>query len=387
MTVTSLSAAATGKTRWKGAEALASILGPREINQARAFQSQKILALCVQLLRDIAMPVFLMLAVTALMFALTGPASAIGFQFVSIPDEFDRPIEIGIWYPSLAAPTAINVGLVDQNAALDGEVVGANLPLVVISHGSAGWFGDRTDTGHSLAKAGFVAVSLTYPGDNFRDSSDKAGRQMTNRPIVTSKVIDYILNQWGDRDRVDKAKVGIYGFSAGGFTGLVEIGGVPDWAIFARHCKSHPGEGVCKQGVAAYLSSPQAAAMPASTWHHDDRIKAAALASPGFAFAFDPDSLRRIRIPVTLWGGERDAVVPFETNVDYLGRLLPNVVAVREVKNAQHYSFLRPCSNALKEKNLETCSDHPDFDRAAFQEQFNQDLLDFFRTHLMGKTH
>ena len=331
------------------------------------------------------LPAFLRIVVTVCIVTLTSPALAIGFQFLSIPDDAGRPIEVGIWYPSNSVPTAISVGGIQQSAALDGEATGENLPVVIFSHGSAGWFGDRADTAMAFAEAGLVAVSLTYPGDNYKDSSDRAGRQMTSRPVVTSRVLDYILETWTGRDHLDRSKVGFYGFSAGGFTGLVAIGGVPDWAIFAKHCKSDPDEGVCRQGVATFLSSPQAAAMPASAWHHDGRIKAAALASPGFGFAFDPASLSEVKIPVKLWGGSDDAVVPFDSNVAYLSRSLPNVVGVQEVMGAQHYSFLRACSETLKAKNLEICSDLPDFDRVAFQEKFNNDLLVFFQTYLMNK--
>lgn len=332
------------------------------------------------------MPAFIRIVATVFIAALTSPALAIGFHYVSIPDDTGRLIEIGIWYPSNSVATAISVGHLPQNAALDGEIVGKNLPIVVFSHGSAGWFGDRADTAQLFAQAGVVAVSLTYPGDNHKDSSDKALQQMTSRPLVTSKVLDYALETWSGRDHLDKNRIGFYGFSAGGFTGLVEIGGVPSWTLFAEHCKADPNEGVCKEGAASFLASPKAAALPTSIWHHDGRIKAAALASPGFAFAFDPGSLRDIKIPIELWGGEKDAVVPYESNVAYLSRSLPNLVGVREVMGAQHYSFLQPCSDASKAKNSEICSDLPNFDRAAFQEKFNEDLLRFFQSHLVNRT-
>lgn len=329
------------------------------------------------------MLVLLRAMATIFILSLPSPVFAVGFQFLSIPDDTGRPIEIGIWYPSNSVPTTISVGSVPQNAALDGEITGMNLPVVVFSHGSEGWFGDRVDTAVAFAQAGLVAVSLTYPGDNYKDSSDRAGRQMTRRPVVTSQVLDYVLNSWTGHDKLDKSKVGFYGFSAGGFSGLVEIGGVPDWSIFSKHCKSDPDEAVCKQSAASFLSSPQAATMPASTWHHDGRIKAAALASPGFAFAFDPASLKTIKIPIQLWGGDKDVIVPFESNVAYLGRFMPNVVGVQKVLNAKHYSFLRSCSEELKTKNLEICSDFPGFDRASFQKTLNKELLLFFQTQLM----
>ncbi|NTG20658.1 dienelactone hydrolase [Agrobacterium rhizogenes] len=329
------------------------------------------------------MPAFLriLLAVVAAMVA--SPAFAVGFQYLSIPDDTGRPIEIGIWYPSKSTPASITVGMVTQNAALNGEVDGSGLPMVIFAHGSAGWFGDRSDTALLFAQQGIVAVSLTYPGDNHKDSSDRAIRQLTNRPVVTTQVIDYVLDTWSGREHLDKSAVGFYGFSAGGFTGLVELGGVPNWTLFSQHCAADPTEPVCKQGGAQFLSSSKAAAMPSSIWHHDSRIKAAVLASPGFGFAFDPVSLRDITTPVELWGGSNDQFVPFASNVTYLKDHMPDVVQTHEVENAKHYSFLRPCSPDVKAKNPEICSDLPGFDRAAFQETLNRELVRFFQSELI----
>jgi predicted dienelactone hydrolase len=234
----------------------------------------------------------------------------------------------------------------------------------------------------AFAQQGIVAVSLTYPGDNYKDSSDKVRRQLTSRPLVTSQVIDYVLNTWSGRDHLDKAEVGFYGFSAGGFTGLVELGGVPNWTLFVQHCAAFPTEMICKQGGAAFLSSPQAAAIPPSAWHHDQRIKAAVLVSPGYGFTFDPASLQAIKAPVELWGGSDDDHVPFASNVTYLRDHMPDVVQTHEVANAKHYSFLRPCSLAMTAKNPEICADLPGFDRAAFQEQLGRDAIQFFRSEL-----
>lgn len=325
-----------------------------------------------------------LMALLAILFA--SPAFAVGFQYLSIPDDTGRPIEIGIWYPSRSDVAPTTVGMVAQNVALDGDVEGNGLPVVIFSHGNAGWFGDRSDMALLFAEQGIVAVSLTYPGDNYRDHSDRLRRLLTSRPVVTSQVIDYVLNRWNGRDHLDPSKIGFYGFSAGAFTGLVELGGVPDWSLFAAHCAAHPSEMVCTLGSgAAFLSSPQAAAIPSSDWHHDPRIKAAVLAAPAYGFAFAPASLQAITIPVELWGGSDDANVPFASNVPYLAEHLPNVVQMHEVANAKHYSFLKPCSASLAAKNPETCSDLPGFDRAAFQADFNREVLRFFQSELAKK--
>jgi predicted dienelactone hydrolase len=324
----------------------------------------------------------LRIAAASLALAVTSPAFAIGFDYLSIPDDTGRPIEVGIWYPSKSETVQTTVGMIAQRVAIDGPVDGNNLPVVIFSHGNAGWYGDRSDTAELLAEHGIVAISLTYPGDNYKDSSDRIKRWVVSRPVVTSQVLDYVLNAWSGHDHLDKEAVGFYGFSAGAYTGLVELGGEPNWTLFAQHCASHGEEMICKLGGTAYLSGPQAASLPASTWHHDPRIKAAVLVAPAFGFAFDPVSLNGISASVELWGGSEDSNVAFASTVPYLTEHMPNVSAVHEVANAKHYSFLRPCSEALKAKNVETCSDLPGFDRAAFQETLNQDLLTFFQSKL-----
>ncbi|NKJ04230.1 MULTISPECIES: dienelactone hydrolase [unclassified Rhizobium] len=315
-------------------------------------------------------------------FFVAGSASAVGFQYLSIPDDIGRPIELGIWYPSNSVATPTTLGDVAQTVAVNGEITGDHLPTVIFSHGSAGHFSDRSESALVLAKAGFVAVSLTYPGDNYKDSGDKVVQILLNRPRQTSRVLDYMMQTWPGREHLEKSEIGFYGFSAGGFTGLVAIGGIPDWKLFTLHCAADPMEAVCQQGSAAVLSRPQVAARMASEWRHDARIKAAVLVSPGWAFSFDPSSLSKIKIPVELWGGSEDHVVPFESNVGYLQRYLPRVIAVHDVRDARHYSFLKPCSKAAGALNLEICLDQPGFDRASFQESLNQELVRFFRSEL-----
>lgn len=322
-----------------------------------------------------------LLAITLPIF-IAESAGAVGFQYLSIPDDTGRPIELGIWYPSNSITAPTTLGDVAQTVAVNGEIAGDHLPMVIFSHGSAGRFTDRSESALVLAKAGFVAVSLTYPGDNYKDSGDKVVQILLNRPRQTSRVLDYMMQTWPGRDHLEKSEIGFYGFSAGGFTGLVAIGGTPDWKLFPVHCAADPLEGVCQQGSAAVLSRPQVAARPVSEWQHDARIKAAVLVSPGWAFSFDPSSLSKIKIPVELWGGSEDHVVPFESNVGYLQRYLPHVIAVHDVKDARHYSFLKPCSEAARALNLEICSDQPGFDRVAFQESLNRDLVRFFRSEL-----
>lgn len=160
--------------------------------------------------------------------ALTGAcAHAAGFQHGFAADPDGKPLEIGIWYPSSAAVLPVAMGPTTMSVAVKGPVQGKALPLVLISHGTGGSFLGHFDTAMALADAGFVVAAVTHTGDNYADQSRAV--DIMDRPRQISRVIDHMLASWDGRAAIDPARVGMFGFSAGGFTTLANIGGVPDF--------------------------------------------------------------------------------------------------------------------------------------------------------------
>src|SRR3984957_8698701 len=167
-------------------------------------------------------------AITAFGAVMLGATSALsaGFEQIMVPDPAGAPLEVGVWYPSNAHAAPQPLGLFEQNVANGGEVAGRGLPLIVMSHGSGGSFEGHYDTALALVEAGFVVAAGTHTGDNYRDHSGFA--QVENRPRHIRALVDYMLGSWTHHDLIDPARIGMFGFSAGGFTALVAIGGVPD---------------------------------------------------------------------------------------------------------------------------------------------------------------
>src|SRR5262249_54842239 len=151
----------------------------------------------------------------------------VGFQRAALPGVQDKPHEIGIWYPSDAPMASEPLGAQVQTVARDGAISGSALPLVVILYGDQSSFENHYGTALALAGAGFVVVGI---------NQDTA---LVERPKHVSAVVDYLLGGWNGRERIDPARIGIYGFSVGGFTALVASGGVPDFSRIAPHCAEH----------------------------------------------------------------------------------------------------------------------------------------------------
>lgn len=303
---------------------------------------------------------------------LSGPALAsAGFEVVRIPDPAGGVIEVGIWYPAEAKPAPARLGLGEQTVAAGAPLVGERLPLVVLSHGNGGFFGGHFDTAVALAEAGFVAAALTHSGDSYPDLS--RATYMPNRPRQLSVLVTYMLEQWTHRTRLDPARVGAFGFSSGGFTVLAAAGAVTDAAAITQHCRALPALYACQ------LSRTNPAMPENWRWTADPRLRAIVSAAPALGFAFTPQSLAAIRIPVQLWQAEYDHVLPAPYYVEPVRRHLPSA-EFHKVEGADHFDFLPPCARPEVAPNL--CASPDAFDRAAFHLRFNREMVRFFRENL-----
>lgn len=310
-------------------------------------------------------------------------ADAAGFRYATVPDPDDRPIKVGIWYPSDVPPPVAPNTPFRQALALDAPVKGERLPLVVISHGYGGWLGGHAGTALALAEAGFVVVAPTHTGNNYEDESYPGARWMVDRPRHVARVLDYMLGQWPDRSRLDAARIGFFGFSAGGLTGLVAIGGAPRLSLAAEHCRRNPAEVACTLGILDGVD-PATADRP-DRWVHEPRIRAAVLAAVGFGFGFDRAGLEKVSAPVQLWAATEDRQVPGPANARPILEGLPARPEFHEVA-AGHFAFLAPCNPKLEAAEPKVwamvCVDPPGFDRAAFQRSFNAEVVRFLRETL-----
>lgn len=319
-----------------------------------------------------------MLAVIALGVLLVGtaqrPVRSVGVAEVLVPDPAHEPIHVTLFYPTEAKPRLVWLGTQFAQLAPRAAVAGGPHPLIVISHGTGGGAEGHLDTALALAQAGYVVAAPTHPGDNYRESGAVGAPDwLVDRARHVRQVDDYLLRAWKGRNHLDPERVGFFGFSAGATTGLIAIGGEPDLGTLAPHCKAHP-EFACQ------LVRPGAMRPPAaSEWTHDPRIKAAVIVSPGFGFAFAPHGLSKVSAPVQLWLGELDTSVPYASNAGVARGLLRPPPEFHSVPNAGHFSFLAPCG-VLGPPLL--CRDSEGFDRKAFHDRFNRDVVEFFQRTL-----
>lgn len=300
-------------------------------------------------------------------------AQAAGFRLVEVPADAGGPALSGaMWYPCSEPPGNIDLGPITLRGTKDCPILGDKVPLVVVSHGNLGAFYDHHDTAETLADAGFVVAAISHPGDTIPQGFDPSvmAAAMTRRPDDIKRLINFMTRSSPAASNIDSQRVGFFGFSAGGYTGLVLIGADPNpsrYSLLGKSAQAQIAE--AKQHKSPRLFMPEL------------RVKAAVIADP-LGIYFTPDSFAAVKVQVQLWASETG------------GRALPHIVVTPEdvaavnknlaekheyhvVANAGHFAFLL-CGPSIKEVP-EFCKDEPGFDRVTFHKQFNADVLLFFR--------
>ncbi|MCR6476235.1 dienelactone hydrolase [Variovorax sp. ZS18.2.2] len=329
------------------------------------------------------MPLLRLLLIAAC--CLVAPfAHAAGFSTLEIPADAAGPALRGaVWTPCATPAGEIKLersaitGVRDCPIAAD-----YRLPLVVLSHGYGGSFLGHHDTAQALADAGFVVAAISHSDDNYQIRGGPNDRvvALATRTTDIKRLLDYMLVQWPAHERLAADRIGFYGFSRGGYTGLVLAGARPDFERLPPRpgppCATAPASPACAQMGQRFkelLAAPLA---------HDVRIKAAVIADP-LSMVFTAEGLKNVTIPIQLWtsalGG--DGVTP--DSVAAVRRNLPAAPDWHVAEKAAHFGFLAPCSAPQLEAKAEICRDAPGFDRVAFHATFNAQVLRFFNQHLM----
>lgn len=297
-------------------------------------------------------------------------AHAAGFRLIEVPNDNGSPTLRGaVWFPCTQPLGDVKIGPYVMSVAKDCPVVGSKFPLVVISHGWSGTFLSHRDIAEKLANSGFVVAAINH-GDNAMDPRRLGDLSvLMERPDDIKRLIDFMLGTWPDAQKIDPENIGFFGFSRGGYTGLVVAGANP----LGELCRDKNKQ-VCKQVKRHEFLELT----------HDSRIKAAAIADPLSNF-FTAESFKDVRIPIQIWRSEHggDGVDP--ASVAAIAHALPAAVEFHTVPASQHFDFLPPCPPEMVKRAPEICSDRQSFDRASFHKEFDAQVLAFFRKNLITR--
>ena len=318
-------------------------------------------------------------------------AGGVGVTAIEVPDPITGSVMSGYVFYSSAKQMRTTIGPYRIDAGVDTPPLPGARGLVVVSHGGGGSsLGHHTLATH-LAREGFLVATIEHPKDNFRDQSGNGqSAVLVGRPIQVSAVITMLLNDRRWKSLIDPARIGVAGFSNGGYTSLMLVGAVPRFERFIEYCKRRPDhEPICgpmRELTALASSQGRTVTQIVSTMQgdltrwggtEDPRVKAAFVMAP-LGLLFDAEGLVRVKEPVFLYYSEEDQVLIPSENAGRLRPLLKTLVGVKTVPRADHWVFLSPCSEALAKDAAMLCTDPTGVDRVSVHKQMNADASAFF---------
>jgi predicted dienelactone hydrolase len=276
--------------------------------------------------------------------------------------EGPRPITTTVWYPadSTAQEVAWTVGVFRAGwTAPDAPLSDrhAPLPLVILSHGTGGAAAQLSWLAEELASNGYVVAAVHHHGNTALEERPfpQGFVLWWERARDITAVIDQLLADARFGPHVDSTRIGVAGFSLGGYTALAVAGARVDRAAWERYCETHYTAPTCSlppeapftmTEVEASLSTDQraqASLRRADQSFRDPRVGAAFAIAPVLGPALNPVSLASISIPVRVVVGTADDQAVPDVTARPVAQMIPRA-DLELIPGAGHYTFLAPCS-------------------------------------------
>ena len=294
-----------------------------------------------------------------------------------LPEQNVR-LDVNVWYPTNWTPRQLHYAPWRLQAAPNSTPAPGRFPLILLSHPSAGTRFSYHDTGTWLAEHGFVVAAPTHARDCMRNMDLlHTWEQFSSRVHELRSLLDRLLQHEQLGACIDPQRVGILGFGAGGTTGLLMGGALPDCGPLDAHCQEAGiQDDYCNVWSRRQLDK-LCAHLPLTASLADTRIRVVAAVNPSHAMLFPPSALRYFypRLLLVSAGLHDDGDSRLTTQ---LARNFATPPQYLRLPHADQGAFMAPCPPALSEELPELCRSVTAQERLREQENLRQGLLSFF---------
>lgn len=317
-------------------------------------------------------------------------------------DTGPRPLATVIWYPaapgSQEKPWTVAIFDAGKNAP-DAPFTPepARLPLVVLSHGTGGAAPGLAWLAQTLASRGYIVAGVNHHGNTGAEPGYRLEGFVAwwERPRDLSVLIDRLLADPRFGPRIDAQRIGVAGFSLGGYTALASVGARLDRQQWDSFCAASPNDPSCRlpPEISSKHSMADArrlldgdgpmkkVAQRMGESYRDPRIRAAFSIAPVLGPALAKASLEGIAVPVRIVVGEADdQAVPATTARPVASAIKGAELSV--LPKVTHYAFLARCTGLGRTVARQICADPDGVDREAVHSQVATDAAAFFTRSL-----
>ncbi len=221
----------------------------------------------------------------------------------------------------------------------------------MISHGNGGTRTDLAFLAVRLASLGFVVAAPDHLDAELGVDGVPTERVPVDRPLDVLAVIDGLSGTSPLGRLIETDRVGVIGYSLGGFTALTLSGARIDPAGYLAACArpEHAANRVCMYAptwaaTESYRTDLGLETPPDEAWpaYGDGRIQAVLAIAPSRALLFGADGLAAAEAPVLIVGGTADELAPYRTEAVFMAEHLGGEPVLISALGAGHYDLADP---------------------------------------------
>lgn len=313
---------------------------------------------------------------------------AIGQSKMAITDATrNRPLITEIWYPTKDT-TKVNATL-DYPFKLpptskDAAFIANKFPLILISHGTGGNRINHSWLASELASNGYVVAAIDHYGNTYDNKIPENFVKAWDRPLDVSFTLDHILNNSKFKNIIDPSKIGVAGFSLGGYTTIALAGGEIDYEALSNFSKTDEGKNEFNTpefGDVSKYMNPKIIEEGNTTFRHlkDNRITAFVAMAPAIGQGFvHEDQLSKINDSILIISAENDVRAPVKTNAGHYHKMIKKSRHIILPGKVGHYVFMNEAKLVLEKEAPFLFKDDATVNRRKIHNQVSKSALKFF---------
>lgn len=319
-----------------------------------------------------------------------GQNQNIGEQTLIFTDSSrNRLIKTEIWYPTNETDPSRNrsteLPFILSATIRDANFLNKPLPLVLISHGTGGNRFGLAWLAISLAQQGYIVVAPDHWGNTFDNKIPEYFVRYWERPLDISFLITHLHSNKILSQHIDWEKIGMVGFSFGGYTSLALAGAEINCNLLKIASSTEQGKkefSIPELGdLRKLINKIPCESIP--TTLKDTRIKAFVAFAPALGLGFEStEQTKTITSPLLIIGAENDQIAPIKTNAEKYSKLIQHSSFILLEGKVGHYVFLNEGSNSLKKEAKKYYNDDKSVNRIAIHNKIETEVITFFKNNL-----
>ena len=316
-------------------------------------------------------------------------------NFTIVDSTRNRPLKTEIWYPTIDT-TKVNITTeypfklppTSKNA----NFISEKFPLILLSHGTGGNRISQMWLACELASNGFIVLAVDHYGNTLDNKIPENFIKVWDRPLDFSFSLDNILNNPKFNSIIDSTKIGMTGFSLGGYTTIALAGGILDYHLLKEFSITEEGKtefNLPELGDVSKLITPQIVKIGNTNFKNlkDDRVTAFVAMAPALGQGFQQkEQFKNVHNSILIIGAEKDERTPIETNAKHYHKLIKNSKYIELKGDIGHYIFMNEAKSGLKRGAPLIFKDNKTINRIDEHNKVAKIIINFFDSQLKEKS-